>query len=394
MGYPLDLIKSRLQTRTVGKRGNVLSITREVLAERGFSGLFRGISAPLSANIPLAAISFTVQTQAQTKLQKIHPNWSSTKRHALAGYLTGLFCVPFAAPFDFLKIQMQTSSLARSLGPFSHGKKIIDHYGLSTLWRGSGIMLVRDPFSFALYFAVYDATKSFARDYFNSQHESHSNFLLKKNSALPSTDDKSKVVAARFPETYFHRIHSTFKRVFYDSERHPTSLSVSTFAVAMEGDCRSGKPVDRKPSETANSSGKGVFKLSTASSELDSNPSPVEPLPPLPQTCSVAAVGSTPASIPLPIQMICGGLAGSSSWFFLHPLDVLKSMQQSLPPGTPNEEVSIISIMKRHRAEGIRFFFRGVGPTFIRAFPSSAVSLPIFDAVRTFLRKYQALPER
>ena len=88
------------------------------------------------------------------------------------------------------------------------------------------------------------------------------------------------------------------------------------------------------------------------------------------------------AAVTLPIStlMLCGGTAGVASWLLLHPVDVLKSIQQGLPLDTPLRERSVVALWRAQMAaHGPAFMLRGLGTTCVRAFPTSAVTFPIFE---------------
>ncbi|PSN62586.1 mitochondrial carrier [Corynespora cassiicola Philippines] len=68
-----------------------------------------------------------------------------------------------------------------------------------------------------------------------------------------------------------------------------------------------------------------------------------------------------------------GGLAGEALWISSYPFDVIKSKMQSDGFG-PNQKYSSMRdcFAKTWRAEGAAGFWRGIGPTLLRAMPVSA----------------------
>jgi solute carrier family 25 carnitine/acylcarnitine transporter 20/29 len=90
------------------------------------------------------------------------------------------------------------------------------------------------------------------------------------------------------------------------------------------------------------------------------------------------------ATAPLSLSaiMMCGGLAGVASWLLLHPVDVLKSIQQGASLALPPAERSVAALWRASAAEhgGHGFLLRGLGTTLVRAFPTSAITFPIFEA--------------
>lgn len=57
VGHPLDLVKVRMQASTTSSLGVFATMQRTFVAE-GARGLYRGVSAPLTATTPMFAVSF------------------------------------------------------------------------------------------------------------------------------------------------------------------------------------------------------------------------------------------------------------------------------------------------------------------------------------------------
>ncbi|CDZ98022.1 Mitochondrial carrier protein [Phaffia rhodozyma] len=84
---------------------------------------------------------------------------------------------------------------------------------------------------------------------------------------------------------------------------------------------------------------------------------------------------------------LAGGLAGVVSWTTTFPLDVVKTRLQAassskrLPNGELNPYRTTLSTIKHSYArEGWKVFYRGLGPTLIRAVPTNIVTFSIFEA--------------
>ena len=86
--------------------------------------------------------------------------------------------------------------------------------------------------------------------------------------------------------------------------------------------------------------------------------------------------------------IIAGGLAGMISWASTFPLDVVKSRMQADGSGGKLKYSGMTDcILKTYSTGGVRSFFRGIGPTLLRAFPTNAVIFPIYTFVsRAFSR--------
>lgn len=68
-----------------------------------------------------------------------------------------------------------------------------------------------------------------------------------------------------------------------------------------------------------------------------------------------------------------GGLAGEALWLTSYPLDVVKSKMQSDRFGSNMRYKSMRNCFAQtYRVEGARGFWKGIGPTLLRAMPVSA----------------------
>ena len=68
-----------------------------------------------------------------------------------------------------------------------------------------------------------------------------------------------------------------------------------------------------------------------------------------------------------------GGLAGEALWLSSYPFDVVKSKMQSDGFGADQKYQSMRDCFaKTYRGEGLKGFWKGIGPTLLRAMPVSA----------------------
>lgn len=67
-------------------------------------------------------------------------------------------------------------------------------------------------------------------------------------------------------------------------------------------------------------------------------------------------------------------------WAITYPLDVIKSVQQTLPDTTPRAQMTLRHVTATAYAQhGWRFFVRGLGTTCLRAFPTNAVTFLVYE---------------
>jgi solute carrier family 25 (mitochondrial carnitine/acylcarnitine transporter), member 20/29 len=91
------------------------------------------------------------------------------------------------------------------------------------------------------------------------------------------------------------------------------------------------------------------------------------------------------------VDLMAGGLAGTLSWGLIYPLDVIKTVTQvSTKPVDGNLraykdmhswEVGT-SLFKHH---GWNIFYRGVGPTVLRAFPVNAATFFLYEKFKVLM---------
>lgn len=74
-----------------------------------------------------------------------------------------------------------------------------------------------------------------------------------------------------------------------------------------------------------------------------------------------------------------GGLAGEALWLASYPFDVVKSKMQSDGLGAQKQFSSMTDCFKKtFAAEGLGGFWKGLGPTLLRAMPVSAGTFAVY----------------
>lgn len=83
---------------------------------------------------------------------------------------------------------------------------------------------------------------------------------------------------------------------------------------------------------------------------------------------------------------VYGGLAGEMLWLSSYPFDVVKSKMQSDGFGEKQVYKSMRDAFgQTFRKEGLGGFWKGIGPTLLRAMPVSAGTFVTVEAVMKFL---------
>ncbi|KAI9097242.1 mitochondrial carrier domain-containing protein [Phlyctochytrium arcticum] len=80
--------------------------------------------------------------------------------------------------------------------------------------------------------------------------------------------------------------------------------------------------------------------------------------------------------------IIAGGVAGIGAWLPCYPQDVIKSRMQS----DSRKGISSLTYAREiYASAGIKGFFRGFGPTMLRAFPANAATFLVYEQARKLM---------
>lgn len=80
------------------------------------------------------------------------------------------------------------------------------------------------------------------------------------------------------------------------------------------------------------------------------------------------------------VSALAGGCSGALTWVAIYPFDVVKTKIQTAPLDTPLDKRRITYMFhKIQRENGVKFFFRGLGVTLLRAFPVNAIIFPVYE---------------
>jgi solute carrier family 25 carnitine/acylcarnitine transporter 20/29 len=164
LGYPLDTIKTHMQTS--GQKG-ILSTFQEIYKSEGISGFYRGIASPLLSLTILNTVNFTMYNTFKRILHVEHtvtPN-EFDFRIPLAASAVAPISSMISTPFELLKLKMQ---LQKSLpieqqykNTFLATMGILRQEGIRGLYTGHAVNTSREVVFLAVYFSVYEHGKSF-----------------------------------------------------------------------------------------------------------------------------------------------------------------------------------------------------------------------------------------
>jgi len=88
-------------------------------------------------------------------------------------------------------------------------------------------------------------------------------------------------------------------------------------------------------------------------------------------------------SLPLLDRIACAAVSGAVCWATIYPVDAIQARMYS-QSAMSSSSISIskmITQMYKNGGNGFSLFYRGFGPTVLRAMPISAATLPAYDAM-------------
>lgn len=157
IGFPLDLIKTRLQTGASSQgRQSILSVGKGIVRAEGIPALYKGVGPPLISLSILNTTTF-IQYAYFRELYKATPGWD------YRNFLAGITCAPFAGIVstveNFTKTQMQLDNIKPRKefnGSWHCFTTLIRKYGLRIVYTGHGINTTREMTFIGPYFFFYE----------------------------------------------------------------------------------------------------------------------------------------------------------------------------------------------------------------------------------------------
>lgn len=151
VGYPFDLIKSRMQTGNY--RGTIDCIFKSIASE-GPMVLYRGATAPWISHLMKRPIQYPMA-------EKLKQYLTGTSNNYLIGGATGAIGPLFGTPLQVVKVGMQTSTRS-DFNTWQYVKHIAQTKGLKGFYRGFGPTVMKDTLFGASFLGHYYTL----RDYF------------------------------------------------------------------------------------------------------------------------------------------------------------------------------------------------------------------------------------
>lgn len=153
IGYPLDVLKTRLQTKGSGNEG--LWKTGLHLIQHEKWRIYRGILPPLVSLSILNTTSFTLYSYFHDQVGATR-NWDL--RNAIAGGTIGPFSAIVSSVENLLKTQMQVQRSIYS-SSLQCMRALTQNHGLRILYTGHACNTLRETTFISVYFYVYEGLR-------------------------------------------------------------------------------------------------------------------------------------------------------------------------------------------------------------------------------------------
>mmetsp|Transcript_14114 Transcript_14114/g.30752 ORF Transcript_14114/g.30752 Transcript_14114/m.30752 type:complete len:409 (+) Transcript_14114:43-1269(+) len=191
--YPMDLLRTSMQaaslstatgSATSGLSGGPMQVLRQTIAIGGFRALYTGIALPLAAQAVYKGTVFSVnnileQVITDYKKQQQQKTSSSTTAiqltlgdRLLCGFTAGAVnAALFVTPVEFVRNQLiaqqakMATATATATPPVGTSWSVLQRAlladGIQTLWRGTGITILRDGIGVACFFTTMALSQQF-----------------------------------------------------------------------------------------------------------------------------------------------------------------------------------------------------------------------------------------
>ncbi|KAL8365674.1 hypothetical protein RB595_004469 [Gaeumannomyces hyphopodioides] len=203
--FPLDSVKTRMQTY---KYSGFIDCVRHTYQTEKLRGFFRGVTAPMISitcvrtfslsiyNRSRASYSrflkerFGIDVVAQIRKKGAYPNFWTLATTGAAGATAGSLITVLACPFELSKLSAQVSVLLsdrkncpnpkdyavaasyQNKGTWQTMRNIVRHRGLTGLYTGFRLHILRDTLGTGLYFMTYESAKQILTTLSGSNHAS------------------------------------------------------------------------------------------------------------------------------------------------------------------------------------------------------------------------------
>ncbi|KAJ3170360.1 Mitochondrial carrier protein ymc2 [Geranomyces variabilis] len=165
-GQPFDTVKVRLQTqpRDAPLYTGMGDCVKKTIRDEGFAGFYKGTLTPLIGVGACVAIQFGALEYAKRELTALNraagradPGHLTLPQLFVAGAASGIANSVLSGPIEHVRTRLQTQGTTKIYsGPLDFARKVSAQHGVSALYKGQCVTLVREFIGYGSYFATYE----------------------------------------------------------------------------------------------------------------------------------------------------------------------------------------------------------------------------------------------
>lgn len=168
IGFPLDVVKTRMQTTTTtttsqrrkGARPGIVRTASNIVRTEGLASLYKGMLPPLLSLSVLNTLNFAAYSHAQHAWGARRSTWDV--RNGLAAACVGPVASVVSTLEGVVKTQMQVDNVLRGAsrpqfaGSLDCVRQLTRQHGWSVLYTGHGANTIRETIFLVTYFFLYE----------------------------------------------------------------------------------------------------------------------------------------------------------------------------------------------------------------------------------------------
>ncbi|KAJ1344639.1 hypothetical protein BSLG_000162 [Batrachochytrium salamandrivorans] len=162
-GMPFDTVKVRLQTQSIEAPSytGVVDCASKTLKNEGLLGFYKGTLTPLVGIGACVSIQFGALEAMKRLLAGSNKDGAqslSLPQLYLAGAVSGVANSVLSGPIEHIRTRLQIQSASNKIynGPLDLVGKVAKQYGVSALFKGQCVTLIREFHGYGIYFSVYE----------------------------------------------------------------------------------------------------------------------------------------------------------------------------------------------------------------------------------------------
>ncbi|KAL0331224.1 UNVERIFIED_CONTAM: Mitoferrin [Sesamum angustifolium] len=173
--HPMDTVKTVIQSCRADQKP-LHSIGKSIIAERGMSGLYRGISSNILSSAPISAVYTFTYESVKKSLTPLLPREYHSLAHCTAGGCASIATSFIFTPSERIKQQMQVGSHYRNC--WNALIQVVQKGGFPSLYAGWGAVLCRNVPHSVIKFYTYESLKPIMSSSIQSNAQANTSVTL------------------------------------------------------------------------------------------------------------------------------------------------------------------------------------------------------------------------